>query len=424
MAVRVAIVRRVCCAIQRRESWLAEFVIWYSERSMFARRTGWTFAQNRFSAALQRARARGAKLLDLTASNPTQCNFDFDSNRILRSLARAESLNYDPQPQGLLSARQTVAKYYNSQKFKPAESEITAEQLFLTTSTSEAYSYLFRLLCDPKDEALVPQPSYPLFDFLADIQDVELRPYNLFYDHGWHIDVGAILKAINERTRAVLVVNPNNPTGSFVHQQELRQLASACRDRDLALISDEVFLDYEVEGAAEVSVAFSQECLSFALSGLSKVSCLPQMKLAWIVVNGPGELRREAHARLEIIADTYLSVNAPIQHAVPELLAHRNQIQTQLIMRAYSNLRFLDEQLEGGSAVQRLRVEGGWYAVLRVPAKTSDENLAIDLIERASVVVHPGHFYDFPQDGYLVVSLIIPEAEFQNGIASILNIVS
>ncbi|MFL6439005.1 MAG: pyridoxal phosphate-dependent aminotransferase [Terriglobales bacterium] len=363
-------------------------------------------------------------MLDLTASNPTQCNFDFDSNRILRSLARAESLNYDPQPQGLLSARQTVAKYYNSQKFKPVESEITAEQLFLTTSTSEAYSYLFRLLCDPKDEALVPQPSYPLFDFLADIQDVELRPYNLFYDHGWHIDVGAILKAINERTRAVLVVNPNNPTGSFVHQQELRQLASVCRDRDLALISDEVFLDYEVESAAEVSVAFSQECLSFALSGLSKVSCLPQMKLAWIVVNGPGELRREAHARLEIIADTYLSVNAPIQHAVPELLAHRNQIQTQLITRAYSNLRFLDEQLEGTSAVQRLRVEGGWYAVLRVPAKTSDENLAIDLIERASVVVHPGHFYDFPQDGYLVVSLITPEAEFQNGIASILNIVS
>jgi aspartate/methionine/tyrosine aminotransferase len=391
---------------------------------MFARRTGWKLAQNRYSAVLQKARASGTRLLDLTASNPTQCNFEFDSNSILRSLARSECLNYDPQPQGLLSARQTVAQYYNSKKFKPAESEITAEQIFLTTSTSEAYSYLFRLLCNPEDEALVPQPSYPLFDFLADIQDVKLRPYNLFYDHGWHIDTGAILKAINERTRAVLVVNPNNPTGSFVRQQELRQLASVCRERNLALISDEVFLDYEVEGAAEVSVVFSQECLSFALSGLSKISCLPQMKLAWMVVNGPRELRRAAHERLEIIADTYLSVNAPIQHALPELLAQRNYIQTQVIKRGNSNLRFLDEQLERATAIQRLRVEGGWYAVLRVPAKRCDEDLAIELIEGASVVVHPGHFYDFPEDGYLVVSLITPEAEFQNGITSILNAVS
>src|SRR4051794_2980445 len=246
---------------------------------MFARRTDWKLAQNRYSAALKEAKSSGKNLLDLTASNPTHCNFDFDAQPILASLAAPESLVYDPQPQGLLAARIAVTNYYNKSKLRPAECKTTPEQIFLTTSTSEAYSYLFRLLCDPGDEVLVPQPSYPLFDFLADIQDVKLRPYNLFYDHGWHIDVGAILKAINERTRAVLVVNPNNPTGSFVHQQELRQLASVCRDRDLALISDEVFLDYEVESAAEVSVAFSQECLSFALSGLSKVSCLPQMKL-------------------------------------------------------------------------------------------------------------------------------------------------
>jgi alanine-synthesizing transaminase len=422
MAVRVAIVRGLCCAHQMpRVVASGNLAIWYSERSMFARRTGWKLAQNRYSAALQEARARGTKLLDLTASNPTQCNFDFDSSSILRSLARFESFTYDPQPQGLLSARQAVAQYYNSKKFKPAESEISAEQIFLTTSTSEAYSYLFRLLCDPEDEVLVPQPSYPLFDFLADIQDVKLRPYSLFYDHGWHIDFGGISKAINERTRAVLAVNPNNPTGSFVHRQELLQLASVCRDRDLALICDEVFLDYEVESGAEVSVAFSRECLSFALSGLSKISCLPQMKLAWMLVNGPEELRREAHDRLEIIADTYLSVNAPIQHALPELLAQRNHIQPQLIRRARSNLRLLDEHLKGAKAVQRLRAEGGWCAVLRVPAKASDEDLAIELIESAGVIVHPGHFYDFPQDGYLVVSLITPEGQFQNGIASILK---
>jgi alanine-synthesizing transaminase len=391
---------------------------------MFARRTGWKLTQNRYSAALQEARASGTKLLDLTASNPTHCNFDFDSNSILRSLARSASLHYDPQPQGLLSARQAVAKYYSGKKLKPAESEITAEQIFLTTSTSEAYSYLFRLLCDPEDDVLVPQPSYPLFDFLADIQDVKLRPYNLFYDHGWHIDFGGISKGITERTRAVLVVNPNNPTGSFVHQQELRQLASVCREHHLALISDEVFLDYEVENAAEVSAAFSRECLSFALSGLSKISCLPQMKLAWIVVNGPDELQRDAHARLEIIADTYLSANAPIQHALPELLAQRDHIQPQLMRRAQSNLRFLDQHLESAKGVQRLRVEGGWYAVLRVPAKATDEELAIELIKRAGVIVHPGHFYDFPQDGYLIVSLITPEEEFRNGIKQTLTILS
>ena len=391
---------------------------------MFARRTDWKLAQNRYSAALNEAKSSGKKLLDLTASNPTQCNFDFDPQPILASLAAPESLVYDPQPQGLLSARMAVTNYYNKSKLRAAACKIAPEQIFLTTSTSEAYSFLFRLLCDPGDEVLVPQPSYPLFDLLADIQDVKLGPYNLFYDHGWHIDFGGMLKALNERTRAVLVVNPNNPTGSFVHREELRQLASVCRYNGLALISDEVFLDYDLESCAEMSVAFSQDCLSFALSGLSKIACLPQMKLAWMIINGPDELRRAAHDRLEIIADTYLSVNAPIQHALPEILAHRNQIQTQLITRAHSNLRFLDERLEGARAVQRLRVEGGWYAVLRVPANKSDEDLAIDLIERASVVVHPGHFYDFPQDGYLVVSLITPEAEFQNGIASILNIVS
>lgn len=390
---------------------------------MFARRTAWKLAQNRYSAALQEVRARGTTLLDLTASNPTHCNFDFDSAAILGALAKADSLIYDPQPQGLLSTRKVVADYYSRSGVRNSDDAISPQQIFLTTSTSEGYSYLFRLLCDPGDEVLVPRPSYPLFEFLADIQDVQLRPYDLFYDHGWHIDFGGIASSIGERTRAVLVVNPNNPTGSFVHAAELEQLASLCRDRELALISDEVFLDYSVEAAAEASVAFSPRCLSFALSGLSKISCLPQMKLAWIVVNGPQQLRREAHDRLEIIADTYLSVNAPIQHALSELLAQKKQIQPQLLHRIKGNLKFLDEELGTGSAIQRLRVEGGWYAVLRVPAKQSDEDLAIELINHG-VIVHPGHFYDFPQDGYLVVSLITPEQEFRNGIRKILDVLS
>ncbi|HKT24276.1 MAG TPA: pyridoxal phosphate-dependent aminotransferase [Terriglobales bacterium] len=387
---------------------------------MFARRTEWPLSQNRFSLALNKAGARGAKLLDLTVSNPTECGFDFDSAAILTSLSRLESLSYDPQPQGLLPARQVVADYYNAKALR-GQGQVSAEQIFLTTSTSEAYSYLFRLLCDPDDEILVPRPSYPLFDFLADIQDVKLRRYDLFYDHGWHIDVGALLGAITARTRGILIVNPNNPTGSFVHKTELRQLEMFCAERNLALISDEVFLDYELESGAEASAAFSSECLTFALSGLSKISCLPQMKVAWMVLSGHDELRRKAHERLEVIADTYLSQNAPVQLALPKLLEQRKKIQPQLTGRIRSNLEFADQILQVAPQVQRLRVEGGWYVVLRVPARQSDEELAIQLIERAAVVVHPGHFYEFQSDGYLVLSLITPNAVFQDGVRAILN---
>ncbi len=387
---------------------------------MFARRTQWKLVQNRFSQAMTAARARGIELLDLTASNPTECGFEFDSASILKSLSRAESLTYDPQPQGLLSARRAIAEYYKAKAVRH-EDQVSADQVFLTTSTSEAYSYLFRLLCDPSDEVLVPRPSYPLFDFLADIQDVKLRRYDLFYDHGWHIDLGGLAAVATDRTRGLLVVNPNNPTGSFVHATELRQLEAFCAERDLALISDEVFLDYENEGAAEGSAAFSRECLSFALSGLSKISCLPQMKVAWMVISGPDRLRQDAHGRLEIIADTYLSQNAPLQHALPVLLEQRKTIQPQLTQRIRSNLEFIDVQLRTVPQVRRLRVEGGWYVVLRVPARKSDEELAIELIEHARVVVHPGHFYEFQSDGYLVLSLITPNSLFEEGVRAILS---
>lgn len=389
---------------------------------MFARRTGWKLESNRYSLALAEARKAGAPLLDLTVSNPTDCNFQFDSTAILDALARPESLHYDPQPQGLVSAREAVASYYNDAKFRRSFPCISPDQIFLTTSTSEAYTYLFRLLCDAGDEVLVPRPSYPLFEFLADIQDVRLQYYDLFYDHGWHIDISGIKKNLNERTRAVMVVNPNNPTGSFVKGGEFNQLGSICKHADLALIADEVFLDYEVEGFCEASAAFSAECLSFALSGISKISCLPQMKLAWTVVNGPGHLRQEARNRLEVIADSYLSVNTPIQYALPTLLEQRNAIQPQLISRIRENLSFLDRQLQSAASVERLRVGGGWYAVLRVPATRSDEDLAIELIENAGVIVHPGHFYDFQSDGFLVISLIAPIPDSQRGVAAVLKV--
>lgn len=387
---------------------------------MFARRTDWQLTQNHYSAALDKARKRGP-LLDLTVSNPTQCGFEYQSEATLKALFCPEALLYEPQAQGLASARQAVAKYYNTHPVRAGSGEISAEQIFLTTSTSEAYSFLFRLLCNPEEEVLVPRPSYPLFEFLAQIQDVKLTTYDLFYDHGWHIDVAGLKKTAGTRTRAVLLVNPNNPTGSFVHSAELRQIASFCRERELALISDEVFLDYPVESAAEMSVAFEHECLSFALSGLSKIAALPQMKLAWIVVNGRAELRDAARGRLEIIADTYLSVSAPIQYALPQLLLQRERIQAQISARVRKNLVTLDAYLAGNKAIERLHIDGGWYAVLRVPATQTDEELAIELIDRHGVVVHPGHFYDFPGEGYLVVSLITPEDDFAQGIARVVE---
>ncbi|HWC16736.1 MAG TPA: pyridoxal phosphate-dependent aminotransferase [Terriglobales bacterium] len=390
---------------------------------MFAARTRWKLTPNRYSAALDAARARGAKLLDLTVSNPTRCGFEFDSDSILASLANSKSLDYEPQPQGLFSAREAVTEYYNGNSPR-AVNRISPEQIFLTVSTSEAYSYLFRLLCDPGDEVLVPRPSYPLFAFLADIQDVKLHAYDLFYDHGWHIDIAGIRNCISRRTRAVLIVNPNNPTGSFVHAGEMREIELICGERELALISDEVFLDYELEGRAEASAAFVRDCLSFALSGLSKISCMPQMKLAWIAVAGPQELQEQAKARLEVIADTYLSVNAPIQSAVQQLLGERNRMKPQLAARMRCNLEFLDDKLKVFSAIDRLRVEGGWYGVLRVPVRQSDEDLAIDLIDQQHVIVHPGHFYEFPQDGFLVLSLITPYKEFCEGVLRLLHALS
>jgi aspartate/methionine/tyrosine aminotransferase len=267
---------------------------------------------------------------------------------------------------------------------------------------------------------LVPKPSYPLFEFLADLQDVKLTPYPLIYDHGWQMDFPSLQKAVTERTRGVVVVHPNNPTGSYVHDTEFKMLNAFCREHKLAIIADEVFLDYQLTGSAYRSFAGNREVLTFTLSGLSKIAALPQMKVAWVVTSGPSESESEATGRLEVIADTYLSMNAPIQWAIPALLAQRTDIQKQLQERVKENLAELDRQLAGQKACARLVVEGGWYAVLRVPVTRSDEELAIELVREKQVLVHPGHFYDFPRDGYLVLSLITPPMEFSEGIRLVL----
>ena len=251
-----------------------------------------------------------------------------------------------------------------------------------------------------------------MFEFLADLQDVKLVPYSLIYDYGWQMDFPSLEKAVTKRTRGVVVVHPNNPTGSYVHAQEQEALNSFCREHEISIIADEVFLDYAYNGAPERSFAGNQDALTFTLSGVSKISALPQMKVAWVATSGPPEEVEVAMARLEMISDTYLSMNAPIQWAVPALLEERNSIQKQLLDRVGGNLAELDRQLAAQKSCQRLDVEGGWYAVLRVPATQTDDELVVELLRRKSVLVHPGHFYDFPNDGYLVLSLIAQPAEF------------
>jgi alanine-synthesizing transaminase len=399
---------------------------------MFSERTNWRLTQNRFTEAVEQARARGAKLLDLTASNPTRVGLRYDSAAILGALGSPQAMDYDPQAKGLLSAREAVARYY-CERFASEESDkashvstIDPERIVLTASTSEGYSYVFRLLCNAGDELLVPKPSYPLFEFLADLQDVKLVPYPLIYDHGWQMDFHSMEKAVTARTRGVVIVHPNNPTGSYVHAEERWPLNAFCREHGLALIVDEVFLDYGLEASGvrvvpNSSFASNQEVLTFTLSGLSKISALPQIKVAWVVTSGSDDIANAAMARLEVIADTYLSMNAPIQWAIPALLEQRCGIQQQLMSRVRGNLEELDRQVAGQASCQRLVVEGGWYAVLRVPVTRSDEELAIELVCEHSVLVHPGHFYDFPSDGYLVLSLISPEQEFAEGAGRVLG---
>jgi len=388
---------------------------------MFSDRTNWMLAQNRFTHALAEARARGIKLLDLSLSNPTRAGLQYDEHAILGALASTRSMDYDPQPKGLREARRVVAAYYREDHRSLSLDE---EQVILTTSTSEGYSFVFRLLCNAGDELLVPKPSYPLFEFLADLQDVKLVSYELIYDHGWQMDFPSLEKAVTRRTRGVVVVHPNNPTGSYVSEAELGMLNEFCGRHELAIIADEVFLDYGFGNTARSSFAGNRKVLTFTLSGLSKISALPQMKVAWVATSGPAGKTAEALARLEVIADTYLSMNAPLQWAIPALLAERKNIQQQLGERGQTNLTELDRQLAQQTACRRLLVEGGWYAVLRVPVTRSDEELAIALVKEKSVVAHPGHFYDFPRDGYLVVSLITPPEEFAAGTEAILEMLS
>jgi alanine-synthesizing transaminase len=394
-------------------------------RDFFAHRTSWNLSPNRYSEALEAHRRAGREVLDLTASNPTTVGLRYREEELLQALAHREALTYKPQPKGLLLVREAIAAYYSERG-----SVVSPEDLILTTSTSEAYSFVFRLLCNPGDSLLAPAPSYPLFDFLADLHDVKLVSYDLVYDHGWQIDFHSLQTATDRiqasagKCRAVLVVHPNNPTGSYVKAPEAEQLNQICTANELAIIADEVFLDYSLRKAPPLIFSANSDALTFTLSGLSKICALPQMKVAWIAVSGPDSLKAEALRRLEVIADTYLSMNAPVQWAVPVMLEERHSIHRQLMYRIRENLAELDSQLAAQKLCQRLEIEGGWYAVLRVPVTDSDEDLAIRLLQETSVLLQPGHFYDFPVEGHLVLSLITEPQPFKKGIGCALQFIA
>ena len=384
---------------------------------MFSERTNWKITPNKYSQALEAVRASGESLIDLTVSNPTECGLAYDSRAILQAFQNANALRYEPDAKGLLSARTEVARYYQEDHGEAVD----PESLILTTSTSEAYSYVFRLLCNAQDEVLVPKPSYPLFDFLADLQDVTLVPYQLQYAHGWFVDFRSVLRAVTPRTRAILLVHPNNPTGSYIKNEEMGRLNELCHERKLALIVDEVFLDYALDGKKRKSFVANRNALTFTLSGLSKIAALPQMKVAWLATNGPEPLVQEALGRLEVVADTYLSLSSPTQWAFARLLEQRRSLQPQLTKRIAENWAALKSAVGDTSCCNLLESEGGWYAVLQVAGAHSDEELAIELMQKAHVLVHPGHFYDFPCDGYMVLSLITTQEKFSTGIARILE---
>lgn len=386
---------------------------------MFSARTDWPTTPTKLSKRLASLRREGAALLDLTESNPTRCGFLYDEERIREAISAPAIMNYDPVPRGLRVARDAVARYYEE-----IGTPTSADRIFLTSSSSEAYSWCFRLLCEPGDEILAPQPSYPLFSYLADLADVKLTHYPLLYDNGWSIDMEALAKAITPRTKAVLLVSPNNPTGSILTSRDRDMLVRLSLRNDFSIIADEVFLDYVwAEGARAETLNTRGLSLTFTISGLSKMSALPQMKLGWIVVRGPVGPDAAAAARLEVIADTYLSASTPTQVAAPVLIEQRKLIQPQILDRITQNIAYLDSKLGGDSPVSRLQAEGGWYAVLRAPASSTDDEWALFLLETCGVQVHPGHLFGFDGEARLVISLIPPPEVFRPAVDRIIEAV-
>jgi aspartate/methionine/tyrosine aminotransferase len=381
---------------------------------MFSRRLAWPPRENRLAALLREKRSSGARLLDLTESNPTRVGLPYPSEKIAAALAAPGAAVYEPDPRGLAAAREAVARWCGRRGLSASP-----ERMILTASTSEAYALLFKLLADPGDSILVPQPGYPLFDELAALESVRPVPYPIALERDWRVDLDSLGRLLEPAgaargtpaPRAVVVVNPNNPTGSALTAGERDQIDALAARAGAAVIADEVFFDYLLEKEKRVSMAGARPsgapaALTFTLGGLSKACGLPQMKLGWILVDGPADRRAEALGRLEFIADSYLSVGTPVQRAAERLLSLGDGIAALLRERVAINQAALAAVFPDGSASRVLRSDGGWYAVLQVPAIRSEEEMVLDLLAQSDVLVHPGYFFDFAREAFLVLSLL------------------
>jgi alanine-synthesizing transaminase len=390
----------------------------------FSARVPADLGSNRLAQAVQRARAAGP-LVDLTESNPTRGGFDYPAD-LLTPLAHPRGLLYEPSPFGLPAARQAVARDYERRGMS-----VDPGRIVLSASTSDAYSLLFKLLAGAGDEILVPRPSYPLFDHLTRLDEVAAVPYDLEYHDRWTIDMASVERALTPRTRALLIVSPNNPTGSFVKRDELGRLAALCAAAGIAIIADEVFGDYELEPGAAAAAGRVLDgpggpgshhgVLAISLGGLSKSAGLPQVKLGWMALAGPDALVREALERLELVCDTYLTVSTPVQAAAGELLERAAPVRAQIQARTAANYRGLVEQTASVPACRVLHAEGGWYGVIQVPTLEPEEDLAVALVERAGVLAHPGYFFDFPRESFLILSLLPGEHAFAEGVDRVLR---
>lgn len=385
----------------------------------YSQRLSWSFSTNSLSKLVQERRAAGSALIDLTISNPTEVLLDYPHAAIGRAYARLADYSYRPHPSGLENCRIAIAEYYKSRGIR-----ISPSQLLLTASTSEAYAFLFKLFCNPEDEILTPLPSYPLFEYLAALESVRIVPYRLLYDGAWFIDFANLHERISDRTRAIVMVNPNNPTGSFLSEPDAQKLIELAHARNLPVISDEVFMDYSFAPAANrfKTMIGHDSVLSFSLNGLSKAAGMPQMKLGWIAINGPEEAREIARARLELLLDTYLSVNSPVQSAASELLNIGMEIQRRIADRTRQNLETLQRILKNSRA-HPLHTEGGWSAIIQLPNTKSEEAWTTQLVSGPGVIVQPGYFFDMAAEPYVVVSLITPAEDFTEGIRRLQEIV-
>ena len=382
----------------------------------FSGRTDWPLVPNRLTRRLNALRREGADILDLTCSNPTHCGIPFPE-KFFSFLAAPASRLYHPSPKGDPSAREAVSSIYREKGVS-----LSSENIFLTSSTSEAYSFLFTLLGDPGEEVLVPAPSYPLFDYLTGLHDLKAVHYPLRYRFGrWELDSEVLSKAVTEKTRALVVVHPNNPTGSYLGREEIARIKDICLDREIPLVSDEVFAEYYWRTSPECpTLAGDSSILTFSLGGLSKFLGLPQMKLGWIAATGPDNVRAMACERLEVIADTFLSVNTPVQQALPEWLKVTKKIQSYLLELMTRNRNFLSHSLPDEKC-HLLAADGGWSAVLHMSSLDNEEDFVLKLLEKEHLLVYPGYFFDFEESGFLVLSLLQTSDNFQEGIKRLMR---